>query len=144
MRMLRGEFPDAGEQSHEELLAAYGTVLAETVETVGVEEIVAETGLDQATVTAFADGDIGDRTLDEAVSVLATGPNRPAADALQAEAQDILLMGMTTAVMDVESLASGIDDELEPKEIQQKIEGRYPVTLAEYALLHSHIEGAKQ
>ncbi len=120
--MLRGEFPDAGEQSHEELLAAYSTVLAETVETVGIEEIVAETDLDQATVTAFADSDIGDRTLDEAVSVLATHPNRPDADALQAEAQDILLMGMTTAVMDVESLASGIDDELEPKEIQQKIE----------------------
>ncbi len=68
-------------------------MLAETVETVGVEVIVAEAGLDQATVTAFADGDIADRTLDEAVAVLATGPNRPDADALQAEAQDILLMG---------------------------------------------------
>jgi hypothetical protein len=144
MPMLRGEFPDAGEQSPEELLAAYGTVLAETVETVGVEEIAAETGLDQATVAAFADGDIADRTLAEAVAVLATDPNRPDGDALQAEAQDILLMGMTTAVMDVESLASGIDDELEPKEIQQKIEGRYPVTLAEYALLHSYIEGEKR
>ena len=142
--MLQGEFPDADEQSPEELLTAYGTVLVETVETVGVKEIVAETGLDQATVTAFADGDIADRTLDEAVAVLATGLNRPDADALQAEAQDILLMGMTTAVMDVESLASGIDGELEPKEIQQKIEGRHPVTLAEYALLHSHIEGEKR
>ncbi|KAA9396819.1 hypothetical protein Har1130_03125 [Haloarcula sp. CBA1130] len=142
--MLRGEFPDAGEQSSDELLAAYSTVLAETVETVGVEAVVAETGLDQTTVTAFADGDVADRTLDEAVAVLATGPDRPDADALQAEAQDILLMGMTTAVMDVESLASGIDDELEPKEIQQKIEGRFPVTLAEYALLHSYIEGEKR
>lgn len=142
--MLRGEFPDAGEQSPEELLAAYGTVLAETVETVGVDGIVDATDLDRATVESFAAGDIADRTLDEAVTVLATGPDRPDADALQAEAQDILLMGMTTAVMDVESLASGIDGELEPKEIQQKIEGRYPVTLAEYALLHSYIEGEKR
>jgi len=142
--MLRGEFPDAGEQSAEELLAAYGTVLAETVERVGVADVVEATGLDRATVDAFADGKVADRTLEEAVAVLATGPDRPDADALQAEAQDILLMGMTTAVMDVESLASGIDDELEPKEIQQKIEGRYPVTLAEYALLHSYIEGEKR
>ncbi|WP_336336937.1 DUF5791 family protein [Haloarcula brevis] len=142
--MLRGEFPDAGEQAPEELLAAYGTVLAETVETVGVDGVADATGLDRATVEAFASGDIADRTLDEAVAVLSAGPDRPDADALQAEAQDILLMGMTTAVMDVESLASGIDDELEPKEIQQKIEGRYPVTLSEYALLHSHIEGEKR
>jgi hypothetical protein len=142
--MLRGEFPDAGEQSAEELLAAYGTVLAETVETVGVEGVVDATGLNRVTVETFASGDIADRTLDEAVAVLATGPDRRDADALQAEAQDILLMGMTTAVMDVESLASGIDDELEPKEIQQKIEGRYPVTLSEYALLHSYIEGEKR
>jgi hypothetical protein len=142
--MLRGEFPDAGEQSADELLAAYGTVLAETVGAVGVGGVVDATGLDQETVEAFADGDIADRTLGEAVAVLASSPDRPDADALQAEAQDILLMGMTTAVMDVESLASGIDDELEPKEIQQKIEGRYPVTLAEYALLHGHIEREKR
>ncbi|MFB6223224.1 MAG: DUF5791 family protein [Haloarcula sp.] len=142
--MLRGEFPDAGEQSSDELLAAYGTVLTETVETVGVESVVGATDLDRATVEAFADGDFANRTLDEAVTVLSSSPDRPDADALQAEAQDILLMGMTTAVMDVESLASGIDDELEPKEIQQKIEGRHPVTLAEYALLHSYIEGEKR
>ncbi|WP_324663126.1 DUF5791 family protein [Haloarcula sediminis] len=142
--MLRTEFPDAGEQSSDELLAAYGSVLAETVASVGADAVVASTELDRDAVDAVADGDIGTLSLEDATAVLATDPDRPDADALQAEAQDILLMGMTTAVMDVEALASGLDSQLEPKEIQQKIEGRYPMSLEEYALLHSYIESQKR
>jgi hypothetical protein len=139
--VLRTEFPDAGEQSPEALLSAYGSVLAETVASVGADSVVESTGIDRETVDAVAEGDVAGLSLDDATAVLATDPDRPDAEALQAEAQDILLMGMTTAVMDVESLASGIDSRLEPKEIQQKIEGRSPMTLTEYALLHSYIEG---
>ena len=141
--MLRTEFPEAGEQSPDELLGAYGSVLAATVDSVGADTVVESTELDRETVDAVADGDIADLPLEAAMAVLATDPDRPAADALQAEAQDILLMGMTTAVMDVEAVASGIDSQLEPKEIQQKIEGRYPMTVGEYALLHSYIESQK-
>ncbi|WP_262175686.1 DUF5791 family protein [Haloarcula laminariae] len=142
--MLRTEFPDAGERSPDELLAAYGSVLAETVESVGTGAVVDATDLDREAVDAAADGDVASLSLEDAMAVLAADPDRPDADALQAEAQDILLMGMTTAVMDVESLASGIDSQLEPKEIQQKIEGRYPMTLEEYALLHSYIESQRR
>lgn len=142
--MLRTEFPDAGERSPEALLAAYGSVLAETVASVGADTVVESTELDRETAAAVADGEVASLSLSDAVAVLATDPARPAVDALQAEAQDILLMGMTTAVMDVESLASGIDSQLEPKEIQQKIEGRYPMTLEEYALLHSYIESQQR
>ncbi|PSP83736.1 hypothetical protein BRC96_07935 [Halobacteriales archaeon QS_6_64_34] len=142
--MLRTEFPEAGEQSPEALLSAYGSVLAATVESVGADTVAEAAELDRETVDAVADGDVADLSLEDAMAVLATDPDRPAADALQAEAQDILLMGMTTAVMDVEALASGIDSQLEPKEIQQKIEGRYPMTMEEYALLHSYIESRKR
>ncbi|MDS0281145.1 DUF5791 family protein [Haloarcula onubensis] len=142
--MLRTEFPDAGEQSPEALLSAYGSVLAETVASVGADTVAESAGLDRETVDAVADGDGAALSLSDATAVLATDPDRPDADALQAEARDILLMGMTTAVMDVESLASGIDSQLEPKEIQQKIEGRYPMTLEEYALLHSYIESQQR
>jgi len=138
--MLRAEFPDAGEQSPETLLEAYASVVTATVESVGVDAVVDGTGLDRDTVT----GDVGDLTLDEAAAILATDAERPDAETIAADARDILLMGMTTAVMDVESLASGIDTQLEPKEIQQKIEGRYPVTLSEYAVLHSYIESQKR
>jgi len=142
--MLRAEFPDAGEQSPDELLAAYGSVLAETVASVGPAEVAETTGLDRETVDGVAEGAVEGLALEDAMAVLAADPERPDAETLQAEAQDILLMGMTTAVMDVESLASGIDSQLEPKEIQQKIEGRYPMTVDEYALLHSHIESQKR
>jgi len=142
--MLRAEFPDAGEQSPEALLGAYESVLAGTVESVGVVTVVESGGLDHDIVEKVADGDASNLTLGDAAAVLGTDPDRPDAETIQMDAQDILLMGMTTAVMDVEALASGIDSQLEPKEIQQKIEGRYPMTLSEYALLHSYIEGQKR
>lgn len=142
--MLRAEFPDAGEQSPETLLEAYGSVLAGTIESEGVGSVVEETGLDQQLVVAVADGDVADRSLAEAAAILATDPERVDAETLQSEARDILLMGMSMAVLDVEALASGIDSQLEPKEIQQKIEGRHPMTLREYALLHSYIEHRKR
>jgi len=142
--MLRDEFAAAGEQSPDELLDAYESLLRQTVETVGVDAVTAGTGLDRATVERIGAGEAADLTLEDAAAVLATETDRPDADAIQAEAQDILLLGMTTAVLDVESLSSGIDVELEPKEIQQKIEGRYPITLSEYARLHSYIESRKQ
>jgi len=142
--MLRTEFPDAGEQSPEALLDAYEAVLVATIESVGADVLVESTELEEETVSAAASGDVGEHSLDAAAAILGSDPERPDADTIQMEAQDILLMGMTTAVMDVEALASGIDSQLEPKEIQQKIEGRYPMTLAEYALLHSYIESQKQ
>ena len=142
--MLRATFPDAGEQSPEALLGAYESVLGATIESVGIDTVVESTGLDRDTVEAVADGEAADCSLEDAAAILGADPERPHPDSIQAEAQDILLMGMTTAVMDVESLASGIDTQLEPKEIQQKIEGRHPITLMEYAVLHSHIESQKQ
>jgi hypothetical protein len=42
--------------------------------------------------------------------------------------------------MDVDALASGLDDDMDPKEIQQKIEGRAPMTLAEYARIVRYIQ----
>lgn len=140
--MLRAEF-DADEQSPAELLAAYESVLAETVDAVGVDAVVESTGLDRETVADVADAATADLSLSDAASVLATDPDRPDAETIQVDARDILLMGMSMAVLDVEALASGIDSQLEPKEIQQKIEGRHPMTLEEYAVLHSYIESRK-
>ncbi|MCU4801068.1 DUF5791 family protein [Halobacteria archaeon HArc-gm2] len=141
--MIRGEFPDAGERTPEELRRGYEALLAETIDQVGVETVAEETVLDRETVESLEAGDSPEVTLEEATAVLALDEDRPSADAVAAEARDILLMGMTTAVLDVETLASGVDGALEPKEIQQKVEGRFPMTLAEYALLHQYIEQRK-
>ena len=137
--MLRGEFQSAGETSPDDLEAAYRQLLAATVEELGVATVTDRSGLAAETVEAVAAAEDRSLTLAEAAAILAADPARPDAETVAAEARDILLLGMTTAVIDVEELASELDDAMEPKEIQQKIEGRYPMTLAEYARLHHHI-----
>ncbi len=142
--MLRDAFDSPGEQSPAELRAAYDRRLAETIDAVGAETVQQETDLDRETLDAITNGESPSLTLDEAAQILATDENLPDAETIAYEARDILLMGMSIAVLDVEALASGIDDAMEPKEIQQKIEGRYPISLGEYALIHQFIEARKR
>ncbi|QSG07607.1 DUF5791 family protein [Halapricum desulfuricans] len=151
--MLTGRFPDAGERDPEALLVAYLDVLGDVIDEQGVEIVAAETDLSTATVETLADGvttasdapDVAERaadiTLDEAAAVLARSAEFPDAETVAAEARDILLMGMTTAVMDVDAVASRLDA-TDPKTIQQQVEGRHPITLEEYARIHSLLEGA--
>jgi hypothetical protein len=136
--MIRGAFPEAGETSPADLRASYATVLAETLATHAPSDGDPE-GIDEGVIAAVREGDVESLGLSEAAGVLALDPERPDAAGIAAEARDILLMGMTTAVLDVEALASAVDNALEPKEIQQKVEGRYPMDLSEYALLHHTI-----
>jgi len=141
--MLRDEFEAPGQRDPDDLLAAYERVLADTVETVGVDEVAAESGVDEETLRALVAGDSPEVTLEEAASILAADPDRPDAEFLVADARDILMMGMSVAVLDVDALESGIDGQMEAKEIQQKMEGRFPMTIAEYAVLHQYIEEKK-
>lgn len=122
-----------------ELLAAYEDELRATIDRVGADEVSEREGVDSDTVAALQDGDSPRIELTEAAAILATDADRPPADAIGAEARDILLLGMTTAVLDVDGLASAIDGAIEPKEIQQKVEGRHPMSLREYALLHQEL-----
>lgn len=140
--MLRGAFEDAASLSPTELREAYKRELVRTIEAEGRDGTAAASGVDRATIEALADGNSPEITLSEAATILAVDPDRPPADDIAAEARDILLLGMTNAVLDVETLSSGLDGALEPKEIQQKIEGRASMTLQEYALLHGYLDGA--
>jgi hypothetical protein len=142
--MIRGTFDTAGELDPVELRVAYDEVLTDTIESTGVSAATEQTGIDSETLQEVVDGETPELSLEEATAVLALAEDQPDADVLLAEARDILLMGMSSAVLDVEAIAAGIDDELDPKEIQQKIEGRYPITLDEYALLHAFIENSKR
>jgi hypothetical protein len=138
--MLRGEFESAGEQSTDELRSAYGAQLAETIEVVGVDTVVERSGVDRGLVEAVVAGEEPELTLEAAAAILAADPERPDGETLEMDALDILLMGMTTAVVDVDALATGLNDEMDPKEIQQKVEGRHPITLGEYAAIHHFLE----
>jgi hypothetical protein len=138
--MLRGKFAAAGDVDADALRAAYDDELATVLDAVGIETATEETGIDRETLDALTEGRSPDISLTDAAAILALDENHPDAESIAAEARDILLMGMTTAVLDVEALASEVDDALEPKEIQQKIEGRFPMSLDEYALIHTAIE----
>lgn len=142
--MLRDAIEKPGDHSPQSLREEYDDLLAGTIEDVGLEGAAALTNLDEETLAALLNGEGPDITLEAATAILALDESRPDAETLEAEARDILLMGMSIAVLDVEAVAAGIDDELEPKEIQQKIEGRYPLTVDEYALLHAFIESRKR
>jgi len=49
-------------------------------------------------------------------------------------------MGMTNAVVDVEALARGVDGDIEARELQAKVEGRFPMTLREFADVHRYLQ----
>ena len=142
--MLRDAFESPAEHAPEELKRQYEDRLAETVEKQGVETVAESTDIDVEVLSGLLDGEQPELTLEEATAILATDEEYPDAETLLLEARDILLMGMSIAVLDVEAVASGLNDRMEPKEIQQKMEGRYPITLEEYALLHHYIESEKR
>lgn len=137
--MLRGEIDARDAADPEELLAAYEAVLAETVDRLGVGTVADRSGVDVETLEAVAAGRSPDLDLETAAAILAADGDRPDAETVAAQARDVLLLGMTTAVVDVDSLASELDGAFDPKELQQKVEGRRSMTLAEYATIHHHL-----
>ena len=133
---------DPGARTPAELRELYEAELLDVVDRHGLEAVAAASDVDEATLRALRDGDSPELELEleAAASVLAVADDAPDADTIATVSRDALLMGMTTAVLDVEAVESGLDGELEAREIQSKIEGRFPMTLEEFALLHRYIE----
>lgn len=122
-----------------ELYDALESELVAAVEQADVESVAAETDVDPATLEALVAGDTPELTLEKAASVLATTKPDTAAD-IVALSRDALMIGMSRAVLDVDALAAAADGDLEPREIQSKLEGRFPMTLREFAVLHATIQ----
>lgn len=137
--MIRDAFPDAHERSPAELHRAYCERLATTVDSVGEDRVLDAVDLDLETLRALSSESPPDVDLATAAAIIATAPDARPADVVEAEARDILLMGMTRAVLDVERLAAAIDLDVDPKRLQQQVEGRQPITLREYAHVHGHL-----
>jgi hypothetical protein len=135
--MLQQLVERPGERSAAELHRAYLAALREVVDAVGVEAAAAGSGVDEQRIAALADGEDVDLSLPEAAGILAAQEDAPA-DALAAEARDHLLMGMTTAVLDVDTVAANVE-EMGATGIQQRIEGRAGMTLEEFATIHAFI-----
>ncbi|MFB6200475.1 MAG: DUF5791 family protein [Halorhabdus sp.] len=127
-------FPDVDPAEHTagSLRAAYGRALRESIDGTDPTAIADATGLDPDTVRAVVSGDQPQITLPEAAAIRSTVDGRDA-EILVADARDEVLLAMSSAVLDVETLTHRLDGELSAKELQQKIEGRHPMTLTEYA-----------
>ena len=114
------------------LRAEYEDDLATIVDQHGPAAAAAETDLEQDVLEALAAGDSPDLTVEDAAEIQSLAEGEPDPETIVTMALEHLLLGMSTAVLDVEALESYIDLDLEAKEIQQKIEGRAPMSFAEF------------
>jgi hypothetical protein len=136
--MFHEAVEDPGARTPEDLYAAYERMLVEAVKSVGAERAAADSGVDREAVDALLAGETPELTLEEGAALLALDADKEAEDIVLVS-RDALLMGMTTAVLDVDSLSAGIDGELSGREIQAKVEGRFPIMLREFARIHQYI-----
>ncbi|MFW5939085.1 MAG: DUF5791 family protein [Halolamina sp.] len=141
--MLYDAVEGGDEISPAALHAAYYEELTAVVAELGVDAVARETGLDRATVAAIDAGETPELTLDAAAEVLSLASGAPDADTIAWEARDHVLMGMTTAVVDVDTIAREADTDLDGKEIQQAIEGRLPTTLEQFATIQAYVDARR-
>jgi dephospho-CoA kinase len=126
---------DPASHGADELHAAYEAALVEIIDAHGTETVAAESGVDAERLAALAAGEEAELSVEEAMSVLAVDAELDA-ETMTLELRDRLLMGMTTGVLDVDTLASETGLDISGQEVQQSLEGRRTTTLAELAAIH--------
>ena len=125
------------------LLASFEALVREAVDEAGRGRVGDETDVGEASIEAAADGDAAGLSVDEAAAIVAVTADTDA-DAIVAELRDHLLMGMATAVLDVDAIAAKIDADLTGQEVQQALEGRAGMTLGQLAEIMAVIERRKR
>ena len=134
---------DADEVTPAALLSAFEALLSEAVAETGRERMTDETDVDEASIEAAVAGDVSGISVTDAAAIVAVTADRDA-DAVVAELRDHLLMGMATAVLDVDTLAAAIDADLTGQEVQQALEGRAGMTVGQLAEVMAVIERRKR
>ncbi|WP_416838936.1 DUF5791 family protein [Haloferax sp. DFSO52] len=130
--MLYDAVANPGTVTVDELRAAYEDEVREAVAATGTTTAADAANVSEETLS----NGVLELTLEQAASILALADGYPDADAIVWEFRDHLLMGMTTGILDVDTLASEVDLDLSGQEIQQAIEGRTAATLDELAAIH--------
>ena len=134
--MLYDAADDPGGLSPGALREAYEAQLRSVVDAVGAETAAADSGVDPDRIRAIEAGAVPDLRVADAAAVLALDDDRPDAESIVLELRDHLLMAMTTGVVDVDTLAANVDLNLSGQEVQQALEGRTEMTLAQLAAIH--------
>ena len=137
-----GSDVDADDPTAGELLAAFETLVSEAAD-IEPDRLVGGVGLSESSASAARNGDVAALSLADAAAVLAAANPDRDADAMVAEVRDYLLMGMATAVLDVDAIAAKIDADLTGQEVQQALEGRTAMTLGQLAEILAVIERRK-
>jgi hypothetical protein len=137
--MLQDAADEPGALSPGQLREAYDGELRAVVDATGIETVANETDVPTDRIAALAGGESPALTLSEATAILAADSDTRDATTIEQEVRDHLLMGMTTGVLDVDTIASNVEIDLSGQEIQQAIEGRIPMTLDELAAIHRYV-----
>jgi hypothetical protein len=138
--MLHDVIDDPGSISPDALREAYEAELRAAVEATGADTVVAETNLDPETVSRLGTSEgVPGLSVDDAAAVLATRDDTPDAETIVALLRDHMMIAMATAVVDVDTVAANIDHDLTGQEVQQALEGRTVMTLAQLASIQQFV-----
>jgi len=137
--MIHEQRTDVDGLSPAGLREEYDADLRSVIDGRGVDAVAEETKVDREIVAALADGESPTLSVADAAAVQALDADAPDADTIVEMAWEHLLLGMSSAVLDVETLASEADTELSAKEIQQKLERRAGATLDEFVAVEHAI-----
>jgi len=130
---------DAEAETPASLFNAYRTALESILDGRDVETAAEKTDVDTETLATVQQQDAESVTLEDATEILALPADSLDAEARRLELRDHIMLLMSSAVMDVEALETGLGGALDARELQQKIEGRSPMTLEEYARIHHYL-----
>lgn len=114
------------------LRAEYEDDLRAVVDRHGPDTVADRTDVDRETAEALLEGDSPDLTLAEAAQIQSLDDGEPEPDEMVTIACEHLLLGMTTAVLDVDAVEGELAIDMDAKEVQQKIEQRAPMSLEEF------------
>ncbi|WP_222920005.1 DUF5791 family protein [Natrinema sp. SYSU A 869] len=118
--------------SSAELRAEYEDDLVAIIEQRGAGDVAAETDLEQETLEALAAGESPELMFEQAAQIQSLEDGEPDPETIVTMALEHLLLGMSTAVLDVDAVESHLEIDLDAKEVHQKIEGRAPMSFGEF------------
>lgn len=130
--MLLADDEDIAEYEIRELKDAYGQTIRHGLKQAG-RDVVEPRLTDSNAIEAIQSGDVDNITLKNAAVVIGLSTDDMRPPAVESELRERVILGMSNAVLDIDSLVRESGLNLSPKELQQRIEGRAPMTLGEYA-----------